>query len=478
MRFRLARRVSTSRWGRGRFAARLGSAFEEARRRRREGTHGPQGVGVLGAMAIGIGGMVGGGIFAVLGTAVEIAGGATPLAFALAGFIALLTAHSYARLSAYCPSAGGTVSFLDRAFGVDVWTGSVNLLLWFSYLVTIALYANAFGAYGARLLSSEPSVALQHALITAAILVPIAINLFDAEIVSRTEIYMVAAKLGILLVVAVAGTGSIDGARFATADWPGVPQIVAGGMVIFVAYEGFELIANAGEDARDPARSLPLAFYGSVVFVIALYVALAYVTVGSLSPSAIAAAEEWALAAAARPALGTLGFTMVGIAALLSTFSAINATIYGNGRLAYVLAKHGELPEIFERRVWSRPVGAVSATGVLALLIANLLDLTEIAIIASAGFLFIFTTVNLAAWKLSGEIGSRPSFAALSTLASTAALVVLLVHSTRENPRALVLILASWGFCLAGEVVYQRFSTRGFTVGDEPIEPPPGAGDR
>ena len=100
------------------------SDIGSARFRRTRGTRGPHGVGVLGAMAIGIGGMVGGGIFAVLGTAVEIARGATPLAFALAGVIALLTAHSYARLSASCPSAGGTVSFLDRAFGVDVWRRS------------------------------------------------------------------------------------------------------------------------------------------------------------------------------------------------------------------------------------------------------------------------------------------------------------------------------------------------------------------
>jgi len=199
---------------------------------------------------------------------------------------------------------------------------------------------------------------------------------------------------------------------------------------------------------------------------VTLYVALSVVTVGSLSASTISAAQEWALAAAARPALGTLGFTMVDIAALLSTFSAVNATIYGNGRLAYVLAKDGELPEIFERRVWCRPIGAVSATGLFALLIANLLDVTEIAIIASAGFLLIFTTVNLAAWKLSREIEISRWVSMLSTLASGAALTVLLVHATGENPRALTLIVASWVVCLVSEVVYQRVSTREFTVGD------------
>lgn len=444
------------------------SNIGSARLRRDRRTRGPHGVGVLGIMAIGIGGMVGGGIFAVLGTAVELARGATPLAFALAGVIALLTAHSYARLSAAFPSAGGTVSFLDRAFGVDLWTGAVNLLLWFSYLVTIALYAAAFGAYGSRLLTPEPSAALQHLLLSAAIVVPVSINLLDAEIVSRTEIYVVAAKLLVLLFVAVAGIGSVDAVRLSTDTWPGIPRILTGGMVIFVAYEGFELIANAGEDARNPKRSLPWAFYGSVIFVIALYVALSVVTVGSLSAPAIEAAQEYALAAAARPALGLVGFTMVGIAALLSTFSAVNATIYGNGRLAYVLAKEGELPEFFERRAWCRPVAAVLSTGLFALLIGNLLDVADIAVVASASFLLIFTAVNLAASKLSLEIGSSRWAPMLSMLASGAALVLLLTHANEESPRALTLILTSWGACLVGEFVYQRASGHTFSLGNSP----------
>jgi amino acid transporter len=421
-------------------------------------------------MAIGIGGMVGGGIFAVLGTAVEFARGATPLAFALAGLIALLTAHSYARLSASCPSAGGTVSFLDRAFGVDLWTGAVNLLLWFSYLVTIGLYARAFGAYGSRLLVPEPSFALEHLLLSAAIALPVAINLLNADLVSRTETYVVVAKLTILVGVAASGMNSVESARLSMETWLDIPQIVAGSMVIFVAYEGFELIANAGEDTRDPQRSLPRALYGSVVFVMALYVALSVVTVGSLPASAIDAAKEYALAAAARPALGPVGFTMVGVAALLSTFSAVNATLYGDGRLAYMLARDGELPEIFEQRVWSRPIGAVAATGCFALLIANFLDVTEIAIIASAGFLLIFTSVNLAACKLAREIGSSRWIPVLSALASGAALATLLAQASSANPRALTLIVSSWAACVVGEFFYQRVSQREFRVGRKDTE--------
>ena len=111
-------------------------------------------IGLWAVVAIGVGGMVGGGIFAVLGLAVQLAHGGTPVAFALAGVVALLTTYSYAKLSVAYPSRGGTVTFLDRAFGAGMFTGSLNVLLWLSYVVMLSLYAFAFGSYGATFLPS------------------------------------------------------------------------------------------------------------------------------------------------------------------------------------------------------------------------------------------------------------------------------------------------------------------------------------
>ena len=90
-------------------------------------------------VAIGIGGMVGGGIFAVLGLAVQIAHGGAPVGFLLAGMIALITSYSYAHLSVAYPSQGGTVEFLNQAFGPGVITGGLNILLWISYMVMLSL---------------------------------------------------------------------------------------------------------------------------------------------------------------------------------------------------------------------------------------------------------------------------------------------------------------------------------------------------
>ncbi|MEZ4460722.1 MAG: amino acid permease [bacterium] len=130
-------------------------------------------VSFLGAVAIGVGGMVGGGIFAVLGLAAVLAGGATPIAFAIAGVVALLTAYSYSKLSVAYPDNGGTIIFIDKAFGIGWFTGSVNNLLWMGYLVTLALYAVAFGNYAATFLPAnwDNSVA-NHVLISAGILLP------------------------------------------------------------------------------------------------------------------------------------------------------------------------------------------------------------------------------------------------------------------------------------------------------------------
>lgn len=89
--------------------------------------------------------MVGGGIFAVLGLSVELAKGGAPVAFLIAGIVALVTSYSYARLSVTYPSQGGTVAFLDRAFGPGLLTGSANILLWISYIVMLSLYSYAFG---------------------------------------------------------------------------------------------------------------------------------------------------------------------------------------------------------------------------------------------------------------------------------------------------------------------------------------------
>lgn len=394
-------------------------------------------VSLSGALAIGIGGMVGGGIFAVLGVAVSLAHGGTPIAFVLAGIIAMLTAYSYAKLSVAFPSQGGTVVFLDKAFGHDQLTGTLNLVLWLSYLITLALYATAFASYAETFLpeSFGSAPVVHHALVSVAIILPIIVNLAGAELISKSETFIVLLKLILLGIVVSSGTAFIEPGRLGVSNWAPLSSLVAAGMVIFVAYEGFELIANSAEDIDDPKRTLPRAFYGSVGIVVALYILVAVITVGVVPEGLVASAKDYVLAEAAKPALGEFGFSIVGVAAMLATLSAINATIYGNARLGFILAKDRELPEVIEKKVWNQPAGVLTV-GVLSLLVANFMDLQAIAAVASAGFLLLFAVVNFVGVRLAGSIGAKRFPMMLGAIACAVALFVLLKQSFSDNPAA------------------------------------------
>ena len=416
-------------------------------------------IGLLGAISIGIGGMVGGGIFAVLGEAVSFAHGATAVAFFFAGLVALLTSYSYAKLSVRYQNRGGTVIFVDNAFGHNLLSGSMNFMLWLSYLVTISLYAAAFASYAQTFFHGDTAVAvwLRHVLISLAILLPLMINLINASLVSKSETVIVLIKLILLVLIIVSGAFFVDAGRLSPTKWGSFFSIIVAGMIIFVAYEGFELIANAAEDIKNPVSNLPRAFFGSILIVILLYVLIAVITVGTVPERQLLVAKDYALAVAAKPALGQLGFTIVSVAALLATFSAINATIYGNARLSYIIAKEGELPKILDEEKRNMPEMGVLVTAFLSLIIANSINLTEIAIIGSAGFLLIFLVVNISAFRLHEEIKANTIVVLLACVASGAALVTLLVHTFSSNTKAIFVFLSFVVISILFEFVYGRW---------------------
>jgi amino acid transporter len=190
-------------------------------------------IGLLGATAIGIGGMVGGGIFAVLGVASEQAGGGTPMAFVVAGIVAALTAFSYARLSVTYQSSGGTVLIIDKVFGISELTGSLNIVLWAGYIVTTALYASAFGNYAATLFpgGADPNPIFLRMLIAVGVIIPWGINLTNAGLVARSESAIVAIKLLMLMAVIAAGGPALSPERVAPSTWPSIFSILGAGML-------------------------------------------------------------------------------------------------------------------------------------------------------------------------------------------------------------------------------------------------------
>lgn len=401
-------------------------------------------MGLWGVVAIGVGGMIGGGIFAVLGLSAEQGRGAAPLAFAVGGAVALLTAHSYARLSARYPNRGGTVAFLNHGFGTGAIAGAGNVFLWASYIVMLALYASAFGSYGAALLPTSVQPTFRHVLATVVVLALAALNFASADVIARAERAIVIAKVAILALFVIAGFTTVQRAALAPADWPGAGTIVAAGMLVFAAYEGFELIANTAEDVADPAHTLTRAYFISVGFVASLYMLVALVVVGSLSIDTIRRESEFVLAVAARPLFGEAGFVAIAIAAMLSTASAINATLYGSARLSYAIAKSGELPAAIARPIWDEPVAGLIGTAGLAVVLTNTFPVGRISFLGSAGFLLIFLVINGVAARLTDGVSRAISM--LGFVAAAAALATLLDFGRRTD----MIGLAAFGVVLAG----------------------------
>ena len=417
-------------------------------------------LGYWSVVAIGIGGMVGGGIFAVLGLAVQLAHGGTPVAFAVAGFVALLTSYSYAKLSVAYPSPGGTVEFLNHGFGTGLVTGSLNVLLSISYIIMLSLYAHAFGSYGASFLPGSWQSVGFHAMASAAVVALTVLNALGSRAVGEAEVWIVGLKLSILVIFVAAGLMSADFGAMRPHQWTSPLRLVAGGMLIFLAYEGFELIANTARDVRDAERTLPRAYYSAVLFVIALYVLVSAAAVGNLSVKELVRVKDYALAEAALPFMGKWGFTLIGIAAMLSTASAINATLYGASRISYIIAKDGELPEFLERKVWHKPVEGLLISAFLTLIVANLFNIESISIMGSAGFLIVFAAVNTANVVRCRRTKSAWPVSAAGAVACAAALFVLIRISVEDNPATLWVLVGMLVLSVSIEAFYRGFTGR------------------
>ena len=431
-------------------------------------------LGLAALVAIGIGGMVGGGIFSVLGLTVLIAGGGAYLSFVVGGVVAALTGWSYALLSVQVRSRGGTAVFLDRAFGTGV-AGPLNVLLWLSYFVMLGLYAIAFGSYLAALLGLPAGGWWPRLFASAVVAGFAALNLAGAQLVGRAESVLVYFKLAVLVVFCAGGLAFVHPARVSPAGFPPAGAIVYAGALIFLGYEGFELIANASEDARDPERTLPRAYAIAIGGVIALYVLVAFVAVGNLSPHAIATESDYALAAAARPFLGPAGFTLIGIAAMVSTASAINATLYGAAKFTYLMGRDGELPARFGQPVWNRPIGGLLATTAGTLLIVNTVNIEGISLMGSAGFLIIFAAVNLAAAKLTATRRRDRALPLAGALACAACLTALTAYAATHIPAQLAVLGGLIATAAGGEAIIRR---RGRPAAHPTTPPTPGAGGR
>lgn len=421
---------------------------------------GTKSLGIYAATSIGIGGMIGAGIFSIFGTAVKISGNAVYIPFIIAGVVALLNGYSYAKLGVRYQSAGGPVEFLLKGFGYGILSGGLNLLLWISYIFALALYSKGFSSYAVTFLPPDSALVWEKIFATAIILVFTVINFIGAKAVGKSELFIVSIKFGILVLFAAAGIAYMDIGNLSIFLWPDSKSILFGAGVVFLAYQGFGLITNAAEDITNPETTLPRAIYLSIILVIIIYVSVSLAVIGNLSTFEIEKSKDYALAAAAKPFLGVIGFKIMALAALISTSSAINASLYGGANISYLLAKEGRLPFFFERKIWKRGTEGLFITSGLVILLANFLPLDGIGMLASTSLLIIYIAVNVSHLRLLEETGAKRWIIQISLLSNLVFFGVLVYYEFMSSKLTMELLLITMFFCFSVELIYRKFSGR------------------
>ncbi len=412
-------------------------------------------------MAVGT--MIGASIFTMLGLGAKIAGPNLPLVFVLSGLLALFVAYSYAHLGKRYVSNAGPIEFIVRGVGDSLITGALAILFWFSFVVSIALFARGFAGYLLPLLHL-PQTGPVHALAEAAVVAAFtALNFFGSKAVGRAEFWIVLVKLSVLGAFVVLGIWTINPdwvtPRFDPAHLRGT---LYGAAIFFLSYMGFGLVTNASENLENPEVNVPRAIYLSILIVSIVYVSVALVAVGNLALPELLKAEEYALAEAAKPFLGSFGYVLVSLGALFSISSALNATLYGGANIAYALARQGQLPKIFERKTWFSAPEGLYATALLGLVFALAFDLSGIAGITSSVMIMIYLFVIASHYRLlrRGQADGNPWFVLLSFVAVAVVFLVLQAYQWNQSRSAFWATLAAFILALAFEAVYRGATRR------------------
>ncbi len=421
----------------------------------------PGKLSLMQVVSLAVGTMIGASIFSIFGIGARVAGPNLPLVFVISGAIALLVAYSYARLGSQIISDAGPMEFIIKGMGDSLITGGLSFLFWLTYVVSIALFAKGFAGYFLPLAHLAPT-ALNTALVEiGVVLVFMALGVLGSSSVGKAEFIIVLVKLSILGLFVVLGIWSIDAERIMPRfDGPHVQGTLNATAIFFLSYMGFGLVTNASENMQDPQRNVPRAIYLSILIVTVVYILVAMVAVGNLPLPELIKAQDNALAEAARPFLGTTGYLLVSLGALFSISSALNATLYGGANVAYALARDGELPRTFERKLWFGSMEGLYFTAALGIVFALLFNLNGIASITSSVYIVIYLFVLYSHWRLRGQYGGNPLIIGTGFVVVLTVFVLLLIYQWQTNRSA---FHGTW-VVLAGslllEFIYRNITRR------------------
>ncbi len=416
---------------------------------------------VRGAAFLGVGAMVGAGIFALLGEAGAVAGNAVWLAFLLGGVVATLLGYVVAKLGARYPSSGGIVTFLMEGFGTGHITGVFSWLLYFAAIIITSMVAVSFGSYATALFIGDGADPIWPTVFTTAVIVVVvAVNIIGASLIDKVQSVIVIILLAVFAVFIVVTVSQLDPTLLSPSLYPPTVDIVSSIALTFFAYLGFAVISYTGDDLDDPARNLPKATYLALGITTVLYILISIGVFGTLTVEEVIAFGETALAEAARPVLGDAGFAMMAVAALLATSSSITANMYGAAGLTSKLAGTRQFPPAFGRRALVGGTRGLTITALVIILLANLVDLTAIASLGSVVALVIFLMVALAGLRLRSETDSR-GWVIVTAMATTATvLVIFLIQTLRTEPETFVAMVMVLALSIALEFLWSAIRHR------------------
>jgi amino acid transporter len=416
-----------------------------------------------GAIFIGIGSMVGAGIFALFGEAGAIAGAAVWVSFLIGGIIALLQGYSFSKLGARYPSSGGMIAWIVRGYGKGLFTGGLVMLGYFSVLVVTAMVAVSFGNYATSLFLGEDAPQIWVKIFAVAIVVLLTyVNSIGAEAVSRAQTAIVTIVLIVLSSFAIAMLLNMDPSMLAPASYPPMSYILASVALTFFAYLGFGVIAFTGGDLENPKKNLPRAMFISLGFTMLLYVALAIGVFGTLTVEEVIKNADTALAVAAMPIFGAFGYTMISIAAVFATTGAINSQLYASIGATFTMAKEGQLPPVFSLKRRRRAGGTqgLVISALLVILLAVLFNVSAIASIGSAIALVIFVFVTIAHLRMVDETRASKPVLYLTLFATALAFLLFCWYTLKTAPQTFVILMASIILAWVVEAVWRSISKR------------------
>jgi amino acid transporter len=393
------------------------------------------------AAFIGVGSMVGAGIFALLGAAGEVAGAAVWVSFLIAGAIAMLQGYSFAKLGARYPSAGGMLEYVAKGFGDGHFTGITAWLVYLANAIVTAMVAVSFGSYASSMLTGEEKAVWIKVFAALIIIVMTGVNVAGSKLVANAQSVIVVVVVGILTFFAVVLLVNIHAHLLAPSGYPSWNDIISSVALTFFAFLGFGIITFTAKDLRKPSRELPRAMFIALGIATVIYVAIALGVFGTLSVEKVISSGGTALAVAAEPTLGRAGYWLMSITALFATAGATNAGLYPAPGLSERLAETGQFPPLMARKLGGRVSTGLLIEAVACLILAVVFKLDAIASIGSAVALLIFTLITAAHFRVRSETHANPFILALAIGSAGVVLVVFVFTTLIHEPASLVTLV-------------------------------------